>query len=239
MNDAVLALIKDYDEITTGSPAKWVMIRPQGDFINPDPKVCHADLQRHRSGQYNEMLLACPMNDANSIQYLNWLIEHPFKQFNHLIKLVKLPKDVYYIHVTGLDEFPANALMNLCIATRTPIEFHERIDSWAKLIKLGVSPSLAILLAAFSDPDQEILSLQDKLTCNGQPYPNHWWFDINSYWRNLLKAEMVNLLKPYMKNPSDCLPTNLIWGKQDAATTYRYFDLSIQELMEMFSEEEA
>lgn len=236
---AIEALVGSYPQLTTMLPSSWVSLHN----LDPDlhiirlNDICHAGIKYLENPQsYHECLLAVPESDYLSLQYLDYLINIQFKQFTKYITLKQYFGD-HYIHVTGLNEFPANAFYNFCIATRTPIENMPTLKQWANLVKLGLDPSLAMLIAGFGSPDQKITSLDDVMEMDGVPNTNHWWFDINLSWKNLIQAEPGNMSGPYCKDPKSCMPSNIMWGKSSAQITYNQFKKPLKDLKELYAYE--
>lgn len=185
------------------------------------------------------MILAVPKKDEQSLAYIEWLINHPFKRFKDIIHLLK-HNDEYYIHILDLTKFPANALFNFTIATRAPIEFEPTMNMWSKLIGLGLTPGLANLIAGLVVVKPESYNyrepaLDGKLTMVGPMHSGHWWLFNHSNWDQVLAGEMTGLTKPYTES-GNCVPAAAIWGEQEQ--TYDMFEnYTLQQLAEKFPNE--
>lgn len=187
--------------------------------------------------KHHQLLTAVPIKTSKALDYLNFLLDVPFKPFKEIIHLVKHEQeDEYYIHVTDLYGIPANVLFNFVIATRAPIEFPDTLALWQRLKELGVQPGLAVCLAGLADLTRPFpKNLNATLVVEGPPSAGHWWFDMYSSWSNVINGAPNNSGLSYTKRPSESTPCNSIWhGVQDSHKTVRLFGKSLQELMEMF-----
>lgn len=199
------------------------------------PHVCHANMRYYEPGLWDEMLAAVPNSTHLGVGYIKWLIDRPFYAFRDYISLQRMPESgEYFLHITGLDKFPANALFNFCIASRMPIECPQILDMWSKIMALGFDHTLAFLIAGMAKP-VDTVTLESKLECFGPLHTGHWWYDMTSDWGLILSGSPTKLSDPYKDSPTGCTPCNRIWGFKDANVTYDLFDLTLAEIKEHFS----
>lgn len=239
MIELIEKLVGSYGSIGPEHPTSYILI-PGDPKHKPDVEllhICHSRLPQAVPNIHQEALLAAPKSDELSKSYLQWLIDGPFRLFSDHITIKETDNGQIYIHVCGLDDFPANGFMNFCIASRAPIEFRPTLELWSNLIELGVKPNLAMCLAGLSTVPNKITTLDTKLKCVGPPSWGHWWFDTTMDWTRLLIGQPTNLSSSFKQYPSGCLPTNRIWGVGSADTVLKRFsDYTISELMEMYPE---
>lgn len=245
MDELIKTLVGSYPDLLDrgqSTPSSWI-------FISHDPavvpeirlkQICHAGAKGTESGVWDEFLTAVPNKTERSLRYILWLINNPFQQFKDHIELksfgTKGGEGEFYLHITDLDKFPANAFYNFCIASRAPIEYPLVIDRWVEFMDLGVKPNLAFILASFHNSATPITSLDQVLDCVGVSNTNHWWFQLNSSWKLILANTPVTLTGPYKTNTYSCYPSDAIWGYQSAADTYSRFTHPVKKLMEMYPE---
>jgi len=229
-------LISSYPDLDSSNPSSWVFLSDNLEqYHEAYNKVCHADMRHIRSVHWTKML--CAVYGRNALDYITHIINGPFKQYKELIELKKY-KDTedYYLEITGLDKFPANALFNFCIATRAPIEFPATLENWYHLQKLGMPSDLALIVAAVTDYETQAASLDDKGAYCGVPNSNHWWFNSASQWERILNGDLCYLSRPYKGNNSGCLPTNVIWGESDPNVIFEMFEShSLKQIMEKYN----
>lgn len=170
--------------------------------------ICHAAMAHHHSS-YTDLVTAVPDSSEVALEYLRMLVRGPFRSVSDLIKLDRVGSN-YFLHCLRLDKWPANVLMNFCIASRVPIEFKYLLGPWAKRCEAGFDPVLAFLLTYSYGAD-----------LNNKPYqyrsfafhkPGHLWFDPASNWSNLLNGVIEKASGSYYDFPQACRPTNVIWG---------------------------
>lgn len=251
--DLLDKLVGSYPDLDPANPSSYILISTDRRKAKPHlAEICAASLRSQDQKLYDEMLLACPKRDEQSLAYINWLINHPFKQFKDIITLnqhgVRQAEGdaeacfEYYIHVLDLDKFPANAFYNFCIATRAPIEFEATLNMWSKLIGLGLTPGLANIiagLAAVKLDDYRYVepSLDTNLEMVGPQHIGHWWLNSSSSWEQVLAGNMTGLTESY-KAGGQCTPAADIWGFQKSHLTYDYFKkYTLQQLLEKFPHE--
>jgi hypothetical protein len=174
-------------------------------------EICHANMYYEVPG-FDELVTAVPKNDAISLEYLRMLIRGPFRSMAHLIKLDRVHNQ-YYLHCLNLGQWPANVLMNFCIASRVPIECGFLLEPWAKRCDLGFEPVLAFLLTySYGGTNKGNLIPQYDSRTFAFPRPGHLWLDPASDWRAILSGVMVKQSVSYKQRPAACRPTNIIWG---------------------------
>lgn len=171
--------------------------------------ICHAQMCYDGEG-WNDMITAVPKHDELSLEYLRMLVRGPFRSMSDLIKIDRI-KDNYYLHLMSLDKWPANVLMNFCIASRTPIEFDFLLSNWAKRCEAGFEPTLAFLLTYSYGYDP-----YSKKQHTGRSFnmhrSGHMWLDPASKWSNILNGLFEGASKPFKTHPQSSRPTNIIWG---------------------------
>ena len=203
------AMFKSYPNLNTDNPSSW--------FVWADDKVksynatiCHARMCYDGTGWMN-MITAVPKNDQLSLEYLRMLIRGPFRSLSDLIKLDRVGKN-YYLHLLSLNKWPANVLMNFCIASRVPIEFDYLLPVWAKRCEVGFDPTLAFLLTYSYDGCMYYTNQQHTYRSFNMARSGHMWLDPKSNWLNILDGTFENVSKPFNTHPGDSRPTNIIWG---------------------------
>jgi hypothetical protein len=195
----------DPDDFKKKKISSWFVWTKDGKIKTHFNKVCHADMHYYASTGWDELITAVPKSDDLSLEYLRMIIRGPFKSMSHLIKLDKVDNN-YYLHCMSLDKWPANVLFNFCIASRVPIEFSGLLKPWAKRCEEGYDPVLAYLLTySYGYPQKTTRSFHFGR-------PGHLWFDPGSDWQNILNGTFQNVSDSYKTSPSDCCPSNIIWG---------------------------
>lgn len=197
-------MFQDYAILDESRPSSWIVWKTGSKPLIRKAKICHADMRYDDPGLDN-LVTAVPKSDELSLEYLRMLIRGPFRSLSHLIRLDRL-KNYYYLHCLSLDQWPANVLMNLCIASRLPIEFAYLLEPWAKRCEKGFDPTLAFLLT------YSFGSKQDTSRTFSFTRPGHLWLDAGSSWTKILTGTMVNLSETYKVKPQASTPTNVIWG---------------------------
>lgn len=217
LTDSLDQLVKTYPALSVHMPSSWFVYNNDGKFKLRLNQACHAYMVEDGVG-WDDLITAVPVQDEIAIAYLRMLISGPFKAFSDLIALKNHTTIVYdvetdketvtshsYLHITSLEDWPANVLYNFCIATRVPTEHEVLLPEWFRLVKLGYNPTLAFLLS---------------YSTNGKPYhgnrsflsKGHYWHDQMASWARIIKGDMVAMSKPFKTNPTQSRPTNKIWG---------------------------
>lgn len=227
-------LIESYKDLTPDNPSSWVLLSDDPKWVDESyAKVCHADLRNNLYTEWTKLLL--PVTGDHAVEYCTHLINGPFSKYKEWIKIEKFEQN-HYILLTGLDEFPANALFNFCIATRAPIEFPNTIRSWLNLRSFGMPANLALVIAGLTEPSDVITGLDEKANFVGTPNANHWWFDNGSRWDQLLNGIPHALAAPYNSKSKRCTPTNVIWGESIIIHTMNMFETkTLREIMEKYA----
>ncbi len=170
--------------------------------------ACHAHLCYDGNG-WDELITAVPKSDELSLEYLRMLIRGPFRSMSDLIRLDRI-KANYYLHCLSLDKWPANVLMNFCIASRVPIEFDLFLKPWAKRVEAGFNDVLAFLLTYSYGSDYN--DSQHETRTFNVARGGHLWLDPGSSWPNIMSGSFINLSKPFKTHAKNACPTNNIWG---------------------------
>lgn len=197
-----------YPDLGSAKPSSWFCWNENNDVIAHNKAYCHANMASDGLG-WNEMITAVPKDDELSLEYLRMLVRGPFCSMADLIKLDRVGKH-YYLHLLSLNKWPANVLMNFCIASRIPIEFHYLLSAWAKRCEAGFDPTLAFLLTTSyggNHLDKQNTERTFHFFRNG-----HMWLDPASKWSDILTGSFNAVSKPFSTHPQDCRPTNIIWG---------------------------
>ena len=237
MFDTLVArLISSYPATIYPNPSSWIAFSTDFSQINSNySRICHAEMRTHPDGKYDELLTAVPYSDELYLDYIKGLIDGPFRQWKDLINLKQRDKH-YYLHVTGLDTFPAKALYNFCIATRAPIEFPDNVKRWKQLVDLGMDPGLAFLVSARNLTSNTPM-WTSKMTSLTVPSAGHWWFNSNSDWSPLINGKPeIDQKISYKIGPSYCTPTNVIWGNVGREFGLTLCKISLQEIQEHFKQ---
>jgi hypothetical protein len=200
-------MFQSYPNLRTATPSSW-FAWTEDKVVAHNKAICHADLLHDGDG-WDEMITAVPKNDELSLEYLRMLIRGPFRSMSDLIKLDRI-KDNYFLHLLSLDKWPANILMNFCIASRVPIEFHFMLDTWSSRCEIGFDPTLAWLLTY--SYGSKIDNQQFNTRTFSIHRPGHMWLDPASNWKNILAGHMEKVSRPFKTHPFDSTPTNIIWG---------------------------
>jgi hypothetical protein len=201
------------------TPSSWVVWNDTAskEFIL---RACHAELQLLKP-EWTDMITAVPFSDENSLEYLRMLIRGPFRSLSDLIRLERIDKN-YALLLSDLNRWPANVLMNFCIASRVPIEFKTFLPPWAELCEKGYDPTLAFLIVYSrgykvyrysgedKNPASTILPRSFDVDRGG-----HMWVDPSSSWSNVLNGNIVKPSQAFTVAPSEVCPTNVIWGTSD------------------------
>lgn len=199
LNTHLPALFKSYSELRVEKPSSW-FAWTKDKVVSNILCICHANMCYDGAG-YDNLITAVPQSDGLSLEYLRMLIRGPFRSYSDLIKLDRFGND-YFLHLLSLDKWPANVLMNFCIASRVPIELKSFLTPWANRCDEGFDPVLAFLLV-YKSKNFSI------------PGPDHLWFDPGSSWSNILCGTFQSVSRPFKTHPQDSRPTNLIWGHSD------------------------
>lgn len=205
------AMFASYPSLCVSTPSSWVVWNKDTSRAYSSI-VCHSKM-RYETLNFDELVTAVPNNAEVALEYLRMLIRGPFRSMSDLIKLDRVGTN-YYLHCLHLDKWPANVLMNFCIASRVPIEFKHMLEPWAKYCGAGYDPVLAFLLV-YSYGDDTIYKVRNFGQCRG----GHLWLDPSSSWLNVLNGTMEAKSSSYKTNPSQSLPTNKIWGHSKDYTT--------------------
>ena len=203
-------MFKTYPVLDESGPSSWFVW--SGEKVRAyNNKACHSDMYYDVTG-WDNLVTAVPNSSDLGLEYLRMLIRGPFRSLSDLVKLDRV-KDTYFLHIMSLDKWPANVLMNFCIASRVPIEFSYLLEPWAKRCELGFNPTLAFLLTYSYGADYQ-----------RNPYsyrsfnitrPGHMWLDPKSNWSNILNGTFEKVSRPYKTHPADTNPVNRIWGVCD------------------------
>jgi hypothetical protein len=243
----VKALINSYPKNAKSSPSSWAVFSADGKkYEKKFAVICHADMQYHERGVYDHLITGVPFAQDLDLEYIQFLINGPFRQFKDRIHL-ESEDDKFYLHCDKLDTWPSNALFNFCIATRTPIEYPDMIITWGKMVAAGVDQSLAMLLASRMTYKGEgyyeykAIKLEDtspwswKLRTIHCP-TGHFWFDPVSSWKTLLNGEpeVKAFTANYKDAPKACRPTNVIWGKSDRDEAHLLVGKTVKEISDHF-----
>lgn len=202
------AMFSSYPNLDSHTPSSWFVFT-YDKVIAHNAGPCHADLQHDGQG-WNELVTAVPNNSEVALEYLRMLIRGPFRSMSDLIKLDRI-KDTYYLHCLNLAKWPANVLMNFCIASRVPIEFKYLLEGWAERCEAGFDPTLAFLLT-YSYGTGNGWSKSSTSRTFQHYRGGHLWLDPASDWSNILNGVMERTSLPFKTNPGTCRPTNIIWG---------------------------
>jgi len=185
-------------------------------------KICHYLVPECEPG-YDHMLLGVPRSDEISLSYLRMLINGPYKSISDQVSLNEF-QGAYYLHLSGLDKWPANMLFNFCIASRYPIEYGWKLGYWDTLVKEGYNPTLAFLLACTSGGAKLV---------GARIAPNdHVWFDTEASWSRIINGDPQHLSVSYKERPPACRPCNLIWSDGSNADFYKFSEMSEQDIAE-------
>lgn len=201
-------MFSSYPFLKEINPSSWFVWNDHS-YKNYTTKVCHSDMRWLDTG-FDELITAVPNSSEIDLEYIRMLIRGPFRSFSDLIKLERV-KSIYYLHCLALDKWPANVLMNFCIASRVPIEFEYFIPPWAERCNAGFDPTLAYLLTCSYG------STRNKTQFPTRTFDihrsNHMWFDPASKWSNILNGIIEEPSVSYKEKPAAATPTNIIWGR--------------------------
>lgn len=204
-------MFASYPDLAEKTPSSWFAWT--GDkVISHTKEICHAKLCYDGTG-WDNLITAVPKNDELSLEYLRMLIRGPFCSMSDLIKLDRVGKN-YFLHLLCLNKWPANVLMNFCIASRVPIEFEFLLSPWAARCDKGFEPTLAFLLT-YSYGSKWGEPVQHDYRSFDMARVGHMWIDPGSNWTNILFGTFQDVSKPFTTHPQDARPTNLIWGHCD------------------------
>lgn len=208
LKDHLPSMFASYPILCKSTPSSWITWT-EGRVQAYNAATCHASIGDVAPG-IDEMITAVPKSDDLSLEYLRMLVRGPFRSMSDLIKLDRLGSN-YFLHLMSLDKWPANVLMNFCIASRIPIEFHYLLAPWSERCEKGFDPTLAWLLT-YSYGTKNGTETQFIDRTFDMARPGHMWLDPASDWENLLCGTFVKVSKPYKTHPQDIRPTNSIWG---------------------------
>lgn len=200
-------MVASYPDLDYETPSSWFAWG--GDkHVQHTGAICHAKMRYDGYG-YDNLITAVPKSDELSLEYLRMLIRGPFSSMSDLIKLERVGIH-YYLHLMLLGKWPANVLMNFCIASRIPIEFHYLLSPWAVRCEKGFDPTLAFLLTSSYGAKQD--NSQFRYRSFDIYRSGHMWLDPSSNWMNILNGTFQDVSKPFKTHPQDSCPTNIIWG---------------------------
>lgn len=204
------AMFGTYPNLDSSTPSSWFVWT--GDVVQARPqRACHANLCYDGPG-WDNLVTAVPKSDELSLEYLRMLIRGPFRSLSDLIKLERVG-DNYYLHCLELGKWPGNVLMNFCIASRIPIEFHWMLPAWHKRCEAGFDPVLAFLLTySYGQSSSDSHEEQHDHRSFNIFRSGHMWLDPASNWSNILSGTFDNVSKPFKTHNQDSRPTNCIWG---------------------------
>lgn len=189
-------------------PSSWFVINnSDGKVLHHNLEICHASMVSYDANYWDELVTACPITDDISLAYQQMLMTGPFKAFSDLVSLERYGDNHYYIHCTGLDQWPANALYNYCIATRIPIEHQYLMPNFGKFLEKGYDPTLSFLLSYSTRGTNK--------TVREFPDLGHYWHDPSASWHNILHGDLQLLGRPFKEKPGDSRPCNVIWGTSE------------------------
>lgn len=177
---------------------------------------CHYDI-RTRRGDTVDQILSVVVEGPKHRRYQEMLLAGPFRAIADKVAIYPSPnKELAYLHLTQLDQVPAQMVYNYLIATRFSWEFEEVIDKWLPWADAGYDPVLSYLYAA-----DTVLGY----------FNGHVWFDKSSSWKQILAGDMTAEKISYMASPSSCTPCNSIWGHENGR---QRAGLNLEELHEKF-----
>lgn len=197
-----------YSKLDEATPSSW-FVWTDKEARSYDLEICHNNLY-YDVGGWDNLVTAVPKSDELSLEYLRMLIRGPFKSISDLIRLDRCGNN-YYLHLLSLDKWPANVLMNFCIASRVPIEFDYLLSPWAQRCEKGFEPTLAWLLT-YSYGVKQGTHEQFDYRAFEMARPGHLWLDPASSWTNILSGTFTKVSKSFKTHPHESRPTNVIWG---------------------------
>lgn len=205
-------MFASYPKLGPPSPSSYIMwSKENATAVNG--AVCHSKMPL-LSLAYDNLVTAVPNNSEIALEYIRMLIRGPFRSMSDLIRLDRVGTN-YYLHCLNIGIWPANVLMNFCIASRVPIEFKHFLEPWAKRCDAGYDPILAFLLTYSYGDSGPVFDY--KYNTDGErtfsvQRPGHLWFDPASNWLNIMHGVIEKPSVSYRTRPYACLPTNIIWG---------------------------
>lgn len=159
-------------------------------------RVCHAELEEEDSGTYDELVTRTGDLTPQNIKYLEALLKGPFANYSHLVTI----HEPGFVHIEGLDEWPANVLFNFCVATRYGAEF----------------PTLIEKAGATDNPIEALWAAKEagRTPINFSVW--HSWFNPREHvLENILLGRMNNVTdETYKQAPAACIPADIIWSDQ-------------------------
>lgn len=201
-------MFASYPLLSAPHPSSWFAWMAEK-VVAHNTAICHAQMCYDGPG-WDDMITAVPKNDELSLEYLRMLVRGPFRSMSDLIKLDRV-EDKYFLHLMSLDKWPANVLMNFCIASRIPIEFEFFLKPWAQRCEVGFDPVLAFLLTYSYGSKHGTKEQFTERTFN-VARSGHMWLDPKSNWMSILQGTFHGVSKPFKTHPDTCRPTNCIWG---------------------------
>lgn len=219
-------LFGSYKGLDNDDPSSYILIsnNPKVEPFVRLAEACHADMRYAAANTWDQLITAVPRTDELSLAYIRMLLQGPYRGLSCFITL-KQSDGNWYLHATDLDQIPAKALYNFCIASRVPIEYKEHLPFWDKLVKQGYNSVLAYLLS-WSNDGKELKPGKSRSWYAS----NHMWFSNTSDWNNIINANMIGLEGNFRSLPGGAAPCNIIWGEsQDAAKLSTMTELAIAE----------
>jgi len=241
--DHARELISFYPELAQYAPSAWIIWSNETKFVERKrQRVCHAELYCSGAGIYDELITAVPNKTPESIAFLTSLIEGPFSSYSDIVQLKDLDGD-YYLHLSDLSKLPSSVAMNICIASRIPIEATQQLDRWVSLVNMGFSIGAAHVLCCRNydnESHDHPITIDSKLTglylqVNN---PNHWWFNDLSDPHRIISGNMTiaKNTPSFKKSPSFGRGnSNKIWGEADHEFLRGLQDKTLKELLEVFN----
>jgi hypothetical protein len=243
-------LVKTYPQLSKASPCSWFVFTD--DLAKAEhhwTAICHAQMQYHKPGCYDQIITSIPMSEPLDLSYITFLIDGPFRAFRDRISLESIEVDgeqKYYVRCTKLDTWPSNVIYNFCIATRVPVEYPYMLPFWDKLSAAGVDETLAWLIACRISYGGNVYDVDGLKLPEGDPWgwklhqihcpSGHFWIDPTSAWKPILFGEPLvkQFSENYKKNPRSCRPTNKIWGSIKQTEGQALIGKTVKELSDFF-----
>lgn len=230
LKDNLPQIFASYPGLCEATPSSWLVWSKIGKVSKWTGRACHADMRNDYN--FDDLITSVPKSDEISLAYLRMIIKGPFRAYADLINIERYGS-FYFIHCSELNKWPANVLMNFCIATRVPIEFDFLLSHWAKRCEKGFDPVLAFLLTYSYGSPYTTLYRPSHVLGETRTFKmardSHMWLDPSSDWSNILSGTMTNESASYKTNPSKITPTNYIWGVKSGQSK-KFMDMSDEEI---------
>jgi hypothetical protein len=219
------AVVNTYSDLNPVNCCSFLLTNKDGKTKSYLLAVCHSGLL-HQPSKTWDTLYTSYYTDFESglglstgpdlltkfFKFLKYDLYHKWSDHFHLDQL---PGSFHQYIKMDLTKIPAQVVLNICVASRFPLESFDLLRRWDYLCKKeSIHPALAWVLsgANFSVGTRKFLNFDGFSSQEHLPfYPNQ--LDI----RRLVEGDPVlSYTMTYFESPTCCTPTNAIWGRNSS-----------------------